>query len=222
MQIFCVVLTVANTGIATLIPTQGSKHTGIPFLYHEVYECGNKAQRYVIDIPGHDITLRIPNEAVFEEQTVYFEVGVAMNGPFNFPENIYPISPILWLNLIDKNASMEKSIQIFLPHCLAENLMSNKQVCFFRSSIEEADANGLYGNFTLCESGTELHEKFGVIESSCYTGIFFIAQVKHSTSDGTESDIEYCLAQVNLLPSSSLHEFHFYVMYNLATHMRVS
>ena len=150
---------------------------------------------------------------------MYLEVGVAMNGPYNFPENVYPISPILWLNLIDKDTSIEKSIQISLPHCLAKTLNSKEHVYFFRTSIEDVGANGLYGNFTLCESGTDLHEKFGVIESSCYSGIFCIAQLKSSISDGT--DTEYCLAQVNLLPLPPLHEFHFFALYNLATHMRV-
>ena len=197
-------------------PAQSSKHHGIPFLYHEVYQCGSEGGNYFIH--GHDIALRIPSDAVSEEQTVYFEIGVAIYGPFTFPENICPISPIIWLNLINTTSSMRKAIQISLPHCLAE--VTKEQVRFIRTGIEEVDENGLYGNFTICKSSTDLHEKLGILETSYYSGIFCMAQLKSSTGDC--ADIEYCLAQVNLLPSPPLYEFHFYALYNLAAHMRVS
>lgn len=184
-----------------------------------MYECDNQGQKYVI--PGHDITFRIPKfyDDATDKQLVYFEVGVAMNGPFNFPKDYYPVSPILWLDPVDKTKSIEMLIQIFLPHCLAETSISKEQVFFLRSSIEEADANGSYGNFALYESGTDVHESFGIIESNYKGGIFCIAQLKSSANNGT--DREYCLAQVNLITSPPLHEFHFFALYNLATHMRV-
>ena len=61
------------------------KTANVPFLDHQILECDRAGREYTnVD---HDITLRIPEGAVAEGEKIHFEVGVAMYGPFMFPEN---------------------------------------------------------------------------------------------------------------------------------------
>lgn len=193
-----------------------SEHHRIPFLHHEicVIEC-DKEYEYLVH--GHDVVLKIPRNAlpVADQHKVCIEVGVAMYGPFNFPENIHPISPILWLNLIDKNTQITKPFQISLPHCLAKVI--NEQVCFVRTDTENVGVNDLYGKCTICGGG-DIYANHGILETSCYSGLYCLALVNSSHC----TDMNYCLAQVNVLPSPALNEFYFYALYNLPTHKRVS
>ncbi len=69
----------------------------VPFLHHEVLECDHRGLTHTIS--DYDITLRIPEGAVSKGDTVHFEVGVCVYGPFRFPENTRSISPIIWLCL---------------------------------------------------------------------------------------------------------------------------
>ena len=45
------------------------------------------------------------------------EVGVMLTGPFVFPQNIRPISPIIWI-CIRNEATLCKPVEIILPHIL--------------------------------------------------------------------------------------------------------
>jgi hypothetical protein len=88
----------------------------VPFLDHQMLECDCAGREYTnVD---HDITLRIPEGAVADHEKVHFEVGVAMYGPFMFPENTQPISPILWLCILEENIELKKPFQVVIPHYL--------------------------------------------------------------------------------------------------------
>ena len=56
---------------------------------------------------------------------MHLEIGVTMYGPFHFPENTRPISPIIWLCLIE-DTELQKPIQLILPHFLTH--VSNEQL----------------------------------------------------------------------------------------------
>ena len=88
----------------------------------------------------HDITLRIPEGAVAEGEKVHFEVGVAMYGPFIFPENTQPISPILWLCLLEEDVELKKPFQVILPHYLTglnEEKMKQHKIRFVKANHSE-------------------------------------------------------------------------------------
>ena len=98
-------------------------------------ECNCNGREYTnVD---HDITLRIPKGAVAEGEKVHFEVGVAMYGPFIFPENTQPISPILWLCLSEGNAELKKPFQIVLPHYLTR--LSKERIQYHQVGFAKAD-----------------------------------------------------------------------------------
>ena len=68
----------------------------------------------------HDITLIVPEGALAKDQTVHFEFDAAVYGPFIFPKNVCPISPIVWLYPLEKDVKLKKSFQLILPHFLTE------------------------------------------------------------------------------------------------------
>ena len=85
----------------------------VPFLDHQILEVDSAGREYTnVD---HDFTLRIPEGAVAEGEKVHLEVGVAMYGPFTFPDNTQPISPILWLCILEEDIELKKSFQVVLP-----------------------------------------------------------------------------------------------------------
>ena len=67
----------------------------------------------------HDIMLRIPGDAIPPGMVIHLEVAVVLYGPFQFPDGLCPISPILWL-CIQENVDLRKPIDIILPHFLTD------------------------------------------------------------------------------------------------------
>ena len=67
--------------------SSAEKTAHVPFLDHQMLEIDCAGQEYTNNIIDHDITLKIPEGAVAKGEKIHFEVGVAMYGPFIFPEN---------------------------------------------------------------------------------------------------------------------------------------
>ena len=113
----------------------------VPFLHHHVLVCDSKAQQYTIE--DHDITLRLPKEAVEQGETVHLEVGVAMYGPFDFPENTQPISPVVWLCPVE-DAKLKKPFQLILPHYLtglSQERINHHKVAFAKASHDNINTS---------------------------------------------------------------------------------
>ena len=53
-------------------------------------------------------------------QVIHFEIGisVASHGPFVFPDNTQPISPIIWLYVLEEAVLLEKPFRLIVPHAL--------------------------------------------------------------------------------------------------------
>ena len=88
----------------------------VPFIHHQILKCDHSGLERTIK--DHGITLKVPKRAVAEGVEIHFEVAVAMYGPFKFSENVEPISPILWLCILEKNVVLNKPIEVKIPHAL--------------------------------------------------------------------------------------------------------
>ena len=86
--------------------SEAESRAKISFDAHKLLECDCNGLEYTDDV--HDITFRVPKGAVNVDQKIHFEVAVAMHGPFKFPENTQPISPIVWLCLLEENTELLK------------------------------------------------------------------------------------------------------------------
>ena len=91
-----------NSNQQTFHFSEAQKRAHIPFFHHRLMECDHTGLDYTVE--EHDITLRIPEGAVTVGETIHLEIGVAMYGPFNFPENSIPVSPIVWLCIQEETA----------------------------------------------------------------------------------------------------------------------
>ena len=143
-------------------------------------------------IKDHDITLRIPERAVAEGEKVHFEVGVAMYGPFYHPENSQNSFAIA-----DHSSSKH----------ITEGGTSQPHYVF---KVHSRGAKFYSDQMTL----------YGTIQTNCCNHIFCI--VKHTKHGHWCHDVSSLLAHVDLRPLQTVHEFHFYSVFNLATHRKVS
>ena len=194
----------------------------LDFLDHQILECDYNGREYTnVD---HDITLRIPEGAVTEGEKIHLEVGVAMYGPFNFPENTKLVSPILWLCLLEKDTKLRKSLEIVLPHYLTGNIDAYG-IGFMKANhndYEMKDCQMFYNFKALNKSDTVLvfRERQGyditVTDHFCY----FCLTASENTPKITENT-NYCLARVESHISESLKEITFCTSYHLPTCMKV-
>ena len=95
---------------------EAANRAQVQFSYHNILECNYNGLEHTIE--DHDITLRIPKGAVVEGKKIHFEIAVAMHGPFVFIEGTQPISPFLWLCLMEEDYTFTKPFQVILPHYL--------------------------------------------------------------------------------------------------------
>ena len=183
-------------------------------------ECDFNGREYTnVD---HDFTLRIPEGAVAEGEKIHFEVGVAMYGPFIFPENTQPISPILWLCVLEGDAQLRKPFQIILPHYLISNgRIEHHQVRFAKANHNDYDTQISY-RFHQCVTKPLLastgYRSYGVLlsEHCCFYCL------TANKSPELAYDAGYCLVRIESYISPQRNEFYFAAIYFLDTCLRVS
>ena len=67
----------------------------------------------------YDVGVNVPPGVIPSGCTSKLEVGIAPYGPFEFPPNVMPISPIVWVCMQTKEP-LPKPIAIKLPHCITD------------------------------------------------------------------------------------------------------
>ena len=185
----------------------------IPFLHHQVLECDYRGLTHTIS--DHDITLKIPEGTVSKGETVHFELGVSLYGPFRFPENTRPISPIIWLCLLEDDYELQKEFEMYVPHFLmnlTEQRIRQHQVCFAKAhhdySMETKDKHDMSYNF--CRFGSQT--SFIFKDEKCYAVLaskhccFLLLLAENSRE--LAMDAGYCLVRIEDSP---------YKVYFLAT-----
>ena len=93
----------------------------------ESYTCDQLGDTLFID----DITVTIPPGAIPEGVTAHIEMGVALYGPFKFPDNHQPVSPILWF-CIKENIELLQPLTYRLPHIIKD--ISGVEVTFAKAN----------------------------------------------------------------------------------------
>ena len=75
----------------------------------------------------NDFRLEIPEGAIPEEERVTIDIGVALYGPFQYPEDLRPVSPVFRVCVRDQTSfRFLKPVTITIPHCL--NLENTEDV----------------------------------------------------------------------------------------------
>ena len=208
--------------------SEAEERVQVPFLFYHQLECDNNGLEYTVE--NHDITLKIPKGALFEGEKIHFEIGVAMYGPFNFPENSRSITPIIWLCILE-NIQLKKPFQLILPHFLT-GLTKEELRCHQIQSSKANHNNRIVENgqvsykfdhldtkplLAIVSSG-EMYRSYGVIKSThcCY----YCLSAKQTPE--LARDAGYCLARIerSLLPRGN--EVYFIAVYFLETCIQVN
>ena len=75
----------------------------------------------------HGITIIIPEDAVSGKARL--QVGVALVGPFRFPENYTPVSAVAWINT---SVPLQKHAELHMPYfVLLQDEEDTKELSFF-------------------------------------------------------------------------------------------
>ena len=95
---------------------QSQQNTDIPFVDGVyTFSCNHKGRTLSI----HDIEVTIPPGAIPDGVTAHIEMGVALYGPFKFPDSHHPVSPILWF-CIAEGIEVLLPIKYKLPHVITD------------------------------------------------------------------------------------------------------
>ena len=75
----------------------------------------------------NDFGLEIPAGTIPEGESITIDIGVALYGPFQYPEGLRPVSPVFWVCVCDqKDFHFLKPVKVTIPHCL--NLESHDDI----------------------------------------------------------------------------------------------
>ena len=169
-------------------------------------ECDHRGLTHTVS--DHDITLRIPKGSVCEGETIHFEIGVTMYGPFSFPENTRPISPIIWLCLLEEDYELQKEFEIYVPHFLmhlTEQRIRHHQVCFAKAhhnySMEMKDKHDM--SYTFRQFGSQ--PSFIFKNEKCYAALTskhccFLCLSVPNTRELAQVT-EYCMVRIDTSPN---------------------
>ena len=197
----------------------------VPFLHHEILESDCKGLEH--QIVNHDITIQIPPGAVAMNEKVHLEIGVTTYGPFYYPGNSQPISPILWLCFLNENVALKKPFEVEVPHYLMnlsqENAFYHK-VRFAKAnhdnySIEDDQVNY---HFLPCDEDFQFVQKrnsgYGILRTNhcCFYCI------KAEKSPKLTLDTNYCLVRIQLQSLPLQFKVYFVAAFFLRTCLTVN
>ena len=219
----------ANTDISQTMQYYKAKEIAqIPFMYHQILKCDRNEQ--LLTITEHDITLKIPEGAVADNDTFHLEVAVAMYAPimFGLSENIQPVSPVLWLCPLQTDTKLMKPFQIVLPHFLAglsEDKAKQYSIGFAQASHDcsplHDDQNSICYNFKPCATQIEFTstgcKSYGILttQDCC------LYCIKANKIPQIATDAKYCLVCIERLLTPSITELSFAAIYFLSTCFQV-
>ena len=205
---------------------EAEKKAKIPFLKSVFLECDSSGKEHKFE--DHKITFKIPKGTVARGEKVKFEIGVTMYGPFNFPEDTQPISPIIRLNMVEGNSAMRITFQIILPHFLT-GLSADSGFHYHQIELARADYDNYISvngqkKYTFVHCNIHPHfsskgiiscEGLNLTQSSCFYCL--LAKQTHELI----RDADYYLARIENRLSTLRNEVHFTAIYWLKTCIEV-
>ena len=167
----------------------------------------------------NDFQLEIPDGAIALEQRVTIDIGVALYGPFLYPENIRPVSPVFWACVRDqRNFRFLKPVKVTIPHFLKlENAKDVESLGMtFLKGDHEMTSQQVY-QFRRAEGKViiEPHKRNGVLQTShfCY---LCITSKKSKKSIRKAMFCIYTAIPHTMSPSAPAYVY-FFVTFLLAT-----
>ena len=171
---------------------------------------------------SNDFSLEIPKGAIPGGN---IDVGVALFGPFQFPEGLRPVSPVFWVCVRDNpNFQFSKPVTVTLPHFLdLENDKDIQSLGFtFLKAEHYKNAKGMYEFMpTDGEIDIKPFDNFGVLQTTHLCSLCIACIDKPQCLSMTH----FCITAV--LPSNAISEgkkqnaYFFITFYNLKTCLKI-
>lgn len=150
-----------------------------------------------------------------------------MYGPFIFPENSQPISPIVWLCILEEDVELKRPFQVIFPHYLTG--LTNEEVHQHHISFAKTSHNDYYWldgqmcyTFQQCDIKPLLarsgHKSYGVLTSKHCCFLCLLGKMAPELA----MNAGYVLVRFELAPSPQQYEIHFCACYFLNTCVQVS
>lgn len=162
----------------------------------ERHECG--PQGSIIDLNEHGIRVNIPRGAV--DRKVEMEFAVCLTGPFKFPANKRPVSPILWICTREDIMKFNQPVEVILPHIFPE--LSKQEIAELDLGFVKADHSK---DYSILDDGSKSYF-FSEIERSHsrLQGGFGVLNLDHccylciegkDNNNAIVDKAQYCLSQ---------------------------
>ena len=100
--------------------THNTAHHNMPEWFELICtlgECTHSQQEYHNE--DNDFRLVIPEGAIPVGDSITIDIGVALFGPFQYPPNIRPVSPVFWVSVRGhQNYRFLEPLRVTIGHCL--------------------------------------------------------------------------------------------------------
>ena len=181
-------------------------------------DCTSEGRRFTDDV--NDFSLEIPEGAIPEGERLTIDVGVALFGPFQFPEGLRPVSPVFWVCVRDNpNFQFSKPVTVTIPHFL--HLENDGNIQSLGLTFLKADHNNnsdrMYEFQTMDgEMKFDPSQKFGILKTTHFCSLCIASRDRPDVLRRTSFCITSVLPKYATIGKKQ-NAFFFITFYNLNT-----
>ena len=212
---------VTHTDNHSMAVTESNNAKQIPeymTLITTLSDCTSEGRKFTDDV--NDFSLEIPEGAIPDGERLTIDVGVALFGPFQFPEGLRPVSPVFWVCVRDNpNFRFSKPVTVTISHFL--DLENDEDIQSLGLAFLKADHNKNYDRLhelqpTDGEMKFEPSQKFGVLKTTHFCSLCIACRDRPDVLTKTS----FCITSV--LPKCATigkkqNAFFFITFFNLST-----
>ena len=174
----------------------------------------------------HGTRISVPRGAVKKHTMLNLQIGVALQGPFSFPDTKRPVSPIVWLG-VNPKIKLKKPIEITVPHFVKTASQStSEKLTFLKAASKSTSGRKKHEEKYHFSEVAENDQRFnrdsqGTVHVLSKDFHFFCVAKNMSNSTLTAN---YCLlpAIPRQVGQATTWKVHYYIIYLLKTYIHVS
>ena len=178
--------------------------------------CTSEGKSYVNK--ANDFSLEIPEGAIPERESITIDIGVALYGPYQYPEGLRPVSPVFWVCVRDNtNFQFLKPVTVSIPHFLnidSEDDIKSLGLTFLKAD-HEMNLQHMY-QFQPTDGDVQFEEfkMDGVVRTTHFSYLCVVSKVSHDVI----SKAKFCLYAViprRVTPSYTEQTYVYFFSYRL-------
>ena len=207
----------ATTAAATT-PITTTRHVSASLDHlHTLQDCNSEVRSYYNE--ENDFRLVIPEGAIPVGDSITIDIGVALFGPFQYPPNIRPVSPVFWVSVRGhQNYRFLKPLRVTIEHCLNLSGCDDAEIVDvglqFMKACPAPNTSGKYVFLSAAEDQDFLTQSFHGSLMDRFTAVCICA----SATPDTVRQTAYQLSVVHPTPvraNGTCHTVHFITSFSL-------